>query len=819
MEDVIHQMTEKFVTGLLSTLKKDSKMTSNPLTADPSIQLLIHIISCTKRLKDLYEQQQKESERNKKKNEDFSSHLSLQLIQPSLNSFVSSYGKILMDSFTFEPKVSVPTSVHPKLFAAYSLLGKHILNQFPEMVMKKHKSNGKVLLHHCVFKSRPSIAEESAKQILKLEPDSAQTADFSGALPLHWAVRNTEVTMDLLDLLIRAHPAGPSVRDSKQGFLPLHWAVAQDHPNLEAVRKLLKVYPAGAATEDNVGAVPLHVCVDRDRPSTAVMNTLLAAYPEAVKTQCSEDGYLPVHLLVNREHIDLEVLKLLVSYYPESLSVLSTRHQAPLHRALEHQSTALSGSTPRTDLPSSSDPSEARRGGQGGWAAIQYLLSQCPSVVSVQGDTDGYLPLHLVLDCASPDYATASTVLQAYPQACHYLSKEGMLPMHVLLASAVAPPLVFVKELLDTYPQCLFHSVSDIVPLQGWDAMSEKQGGSSSASSSNLSLDMEAWSGEWQERKWTPLSRAVERGLTDIVALFKRSLAQLSSSGAGGTGVYVSPVVFTDSHGVVHTPPVVAGGGSVSSGGSSMQYNRGGGGKANNLHSPPVLSRGNSSGSRPKKGGPASDSGGGVVMVDNFVRPTSQNADRGAPSTAARGANFNPVMKLPPNILRAQLSQSMKLQQQQPGGSSQGGSINAGSAVVSTGAASPKGGANAKRSTSPSGGGSRAPPSGPIPSSLRQAAENSAIRYSQQNNSGQNFAFNRPRQIPKQEDFGDSVGITIDNSEQFSKTSVISNSPGGGNSGGGRLFSQTIDVSVLHQQQQLPPLKAGGAGNRRDEMV
>lgn len=812
MEDVIQKMTDKWVDGLLLTLKKDSKITSDPVTADPSVQLLIHIISCTKKLKDMYEKQQKESERNKKKNEDFASHLSLQLIQPSLNSFVSSYGKVLMDSFTFEPKVSVPASVHPNLFSAYSLLGRHILNQFPEMLMKKHKSNGKVLLHHCVFKSRPSIAEESVKQILKLEPNSAQTADSSGALPLHWAVRNPEVTIDLIDLLIRAHPAGPSVRDTSQGFLPLHWAVAQDHPNLEVVRKLLKLHPAGAATEDNIGAVPLHVSVDTDHPSMAVMKAVLAAHPEAVKSQCSEDGYLPVHRLVNRENIDLEVLKLLVSYYPESLSVLSTRHQAPLHRALEHQCAVLSGSTPRPLTPSSTDNSKARSG----WMAIQYLLSQCPSVVSVQGDIDGYLPLHLVLDCASPEYETASTILQNYPQACHYLSKEGLLPMHVLLASAIAPPVAFVKELLETYPQCLFHSVSDIVPLHGWDSMSEKQGGSSSVSSSALSLDLDAWSGEWQERKWTPLSRAVERGLNDIVTLFKQTLAQLSASGAGSTGVYVAPVVFTDSSGVAHPPPVLAGGGSVGSGGS-MQHNRGGGkGQGKTLVSSGLTRGGNNNSfnignsgggsSSTAKRGPASDAGHGQPMVDNFVKSGSSQTQGGT----ARGANFNPVMKLPPNILRAQLSQSMKLQQQ-PGGGATGlpAQMNAGS--------------SANRSGSPAKGSSRAPPAGPIPSSLRQAAESSAIRYSQHSgaSSSQMGNFSKPRQLPKQESAGDSVGITIDNSNGmggFSKSGGLdSHSEGGGE--GGKLFSQTIDVSSIHQQQSLPPLKVGAAGNRRDEMV
>lgn len=43
----------------------------------------------------------------------------------------------------------------------------------------------------------------------------------------------------------------------------------------------------------------------------------------------------------------------------------------------------------------------------------------------------------------------------------------------------------------------------------------------------------------------------------------------------------------------------------------------------------------------------------------------------------------------------------------------------------------------------------------------------------------------------------------------------------GNNGGNGKLFSQTIDVSSLHEQPALPPLKSTSTvgGNRRDEMV
>ena len=98
LEDTINEMTDRFVAGMHSTLKKDQKIANSAVHADPSVQLLIHIISCTKKLKDLFEKQ-KGVESNT-----LSPHISTQLVQPAMNSLVASYGKIVMDSFIFEPK-------------------------------------------------------------------------------------------------------------------------------------------------------------------------------------------------------------------------------------------------------------------------------------------------------------------------------------------------------------------------------------------------------------------------------------------------------------------------------------------------------------------------------------------------------------------------------------------------------------------------------------------------------------------------------------------------------------------------------------------
>jgi hypothetical protein len=124
IEENIHKMTDLFVTGMFASLKKDHKINSNPVYGDPSIILMLHILSCTKRLKDIFEQK-KDFDQSKDNKDAFATHLSSQLVQPTINSFISSFGKILMDSFTFEPKGTcfslVPCDLFDHFLALYPL--------------------------------------------------------------------------------------------------------------------------------------------------------------------------------------------------------------------------------------------------------------------------------------------------------------------------------------------------------------------------------------------------------------------------------------------------------------------------------------------------------------------------------------------------------------------------------------------------------------------------------------------------------------------------------------------------------------------------
>jgi hypothetical protein len=189
MDDTIHQLTVKFLKTLSANLGKTTSKSNpgggNEVLSDPTLQIIIHMISCTKSLRDAFEISTGGSAAvsasggmgSVKKPK---SSIHFQLYQPLLNGILVLLGKMLMDSFTYEPKVTETAAFS----AAYGILGRHVLTQFPEMATKKHKTSGKMLIHHAVFKARPAIAEETVGFILKGE---RHTQDLDMHIPLFCA--------------------------------------------------------------------------------------------------------------------------------------------------------------------------------------------------------------------------------------------------------------------------------------------------------------------------------------------------------------------------------------------------------------------------------------------------------------------------------------------------------------------------------------------------------------------------------------------------------------------------------------------------------
>ncbi len=64
-----------------------------------------------------------------------------------------------------------------------------------------------------------------------------------------------------------------------------------------------------------------------------------------------------------------------------------------------------------------------------------------------------------------------------------------------------------IEALLQVFPDSVESMAVDVIPV-------------------DENADPETWQGEWVEKRWTPLSRAIDRGLDAIVVLFREALHQ-----------------------------------------------------------------------------------------------------------------------------------------------------------------------------------------------------------------------------------------------------------------------------------------------------
>ena len=458
MDDFIHQSTFQYINTFSAEVA--SFQNDNSANIDLSLQIILHIISCVSAIRDLMDDTQKSSK----------NPVSTNIFHPFLNGMLATLGKLIMDSFTLEIKNQDVTH----FTCSYHILMKHTLRLFPEMIAKKHKQTGKTLLHHVAFKAKPGLLNDIIKTILSISPDAANVGDATGALALHWATRNENISSECIDTLVQANPHSPGCSDQK-GYLPLHWAVNQDNPNPEIVRKLLKMYPEASMAVTTTGSLPIHYCVTRESPSPVVLKSLINANPDSLRKKCNE-GYLPLHRYVHRAPIDGDIIRILISHFPEGLAEVTNRNQSPLHIALDFPIPDFHG--------------------------INIMLNEESAVCGIQ-DVDGYFPLHLLLDCALPDYVTAQRILLSYPDAAKAKTKDGMYPLHLLVSTNDNPSLSFVTMLLEANPQAIDEEVRDIVPSVDGVAL----------------VDPESWSGEWVEKSWSPLTRAKERGLVELSKL------------------------------------------------------------------------------------------------------------------------------------------------------------------------------------------------------------------------------------------------------------------------------------------------------------
>ena len=379
-----------------------------------------------------------------------------------------------------------------------------VAKRFPNILSRKHRITGQTLLHYVAEKAKSgSSGRHSLDLLLEYMPKEAEVGadsrDNFGALPLHWATRNGNMSMDFLHGILSACPEAPMTKDDK-GYLPIHWAVSVDKPDMYTIGLLLSIHPGGAATPCSNGNLPLHIAVNRQNPSAEVVSALLHIFPEAAKMHCKK-GWLPIHRCVNRPNPSPQVLKILLDIYSKGLQFSNVHMSLPIHCMSAHP-----------------DPSVP---------IIQKLIDMNPASLSI-ADVYGYLPLHCIIDNYDPNAKLAISILQQFPEAASTKTKEGFLPLHLMLSSNKNPNLELVDLLLEEYPDASNYAVEDKVP------------------DTDVTVNVDEYQGPWKSHTWTPLVMAIERNLIGVISKIKGRMKSMKATAIDVKSVDKSPSLKTN---------------------------------------------------------------------------------------------------------------------------------------------------------------------------------------------------------------------------------------------------------------------------------
>lgn len=352
----------------------------------------------------------------------------------------------------------------------------NIFKKFPNVAINQHKDSGRALIHHLAHNVSPHIAADMTNIHTNIFPKLTGLKDKNGAIALHWATVNKRADPRAIKSLIDAFPPGCATRDS-DGLTPLHWAVMKDKPDHDVIKLLIKANPKVLDMAANDGSYPIHALLKKEHPSSAIIETVIQANLNVMQKKDNE-GLLPIHRYINRGHLtDMEIVWQLLDAFPKCSSRTDNKRRTALHIAVDHPT-----------------PSEE---------CVKALLLQYSRAAELP-DLDGYLPLHYCLDGDRSSPNIAKIVMQAYPTAVSKATNDGYLPLHCLLCND-EPDLDMLNKLIQLFPQGVQQVAVDLVPVEE-------------------TTDPLSWTGPVKERRWTPLSRAIERGLLEVINILQAAL-------------------------------------------------------------------------------------------------------------------------------------------------------------------------------------------------------------------------------------------------------------------------------------------------------
>lgn len=183
----------------------------------------------------------------------------------------------------------------------------------------------------------------NAINFVQRDPDSARIRiiahEFMGAfrtsqiLPLHLALSQGDVPMELILALLNIYPEGILKTETGYRRNCLHIAL-KAYASDAIISYLIQQYPEACSQQDKLGRLPLHYAISNNH-DISIIREILYVYPAAVKSW-DNMGWGPLHVAC-QTFSSKELIELLLSLYPEAVLMVTQKGSTPRDVALSSE--------------------------------------------------------------------------------------------------------------------------------------------------------------------------------------------------------------------------------------------------------------------------------------------------------------------------------------------------------------------------------------------------------------------------------------------------------------------------------------------------
>ncbi len=333
-----------------------------------------------------------------------------------------------------------------------------ILHRYPDL----HDPEREFLPLHVACRNNAPISVIRA--LLKAWPNAVQTRSSEGTLPLHEACFWAK-SLKTLQLLIEAYPN--SIKQGRyrtEKLFPLHIALRNFAVPIDVIRYLVEQWPASVKVRiDEMDKFALH-CACENGLSLSVIRFLVEQWPFALRTK-SEFG-LPLHYACRQTRSSSDTIAYLIDTWPDSIKVFDNDSCLPLRDACIHH--AQSSDIIQLLIDKWPGAASVANPSDGCWplhlacrekaslAVLKLLIKTWPSALR-EKDNKGRLPLHYICEHnlvkGSPCLEKVQLMVKSWPRSLQIRTSDGSLPLHTACSCSQATEVM--RYLVESYPQAV----------------------------------------------------------------------------------------------------------------------------------------------------------------------------------------------------------------------------------------------------------------------------------------------------------------------------------------------------------------------------